>query len=337
MEIALLAHEQFPERAKTAVGVLRYGDHEVRAVLDRETAGDRVADHVGDVQDAPIVASMDDVPAVDALVIGIAPIGGGFEPSWRDDVRAALERGCDVIAGLHSFLADDEEFAALAEAHGCELRDLRRPPDDLSVAEGTAGEVDADVVLTVGTDCSSGKMTTSYELRDAARDRGIAAGVVPTGQTGVLIEGWGIVVDRVVADFAAGAVERLVERAAADHDLLIVEGQGALAHPAYSGVTTSILHGARPDRLVLCHVAGRTAVNGYEATAIPPVDEYAALYESVAGPVQDADVVAGALNTQSLSADAARDAVERYAADLDVPATDPVRFGVGDDLLEAVL
>jgi uncharacterized NAD-dependent epimerase/dehydratase family protein len=337
MEIALLAHEQFPERAKTAVGVLRYGDHEVRAVLDRDTAGDRVADHLANVQDAPIVASMDDVPAVDALVIGIAPIGGGFEPSWRDDVETALERGCDVMAGLHTFLADDAEFAALAAEHGCELRDLRRPPEDLSVAEGTAGDVDPDVVLTVGTDCSSGKMTTSYELRDAARERGIDAAVVPTGQTGVLIEGWGIVVDRVIADFAAGAVERLVETAAEDHDLLIVEGQGALAHPAYSGVTTSILHGARPDRLVLCHVAGRTAVNGYEATAVPPVAEYAALYESVAAPVQDAPVVAGALNTQSLSDDAAREAVAAYAADLGVPATDPVRFGVHDDLLEAIL
>jgi len=337
MEITLLAHEQFPERAKTAVGVLRYGDHDVRAVLDRDTAGDRVADHVPDVQDAPIVASMDAVPAVDALVIGIAPIGGGFEPSWRPDVRTAIEHGCDVFAGLHTVLVDDDEFAALAEEYGCALRDLRRPPDDLSVADGTAGDVDADVVLTVGTDCSSGKMTASYELRDAARDRGIDAAVVPTGQTGVLIEGWGIVVDRVIADFAAGAVERLVETAAADHDLLIVEGQGALAHPAYSGVTTSILHGARPDRLVLCHVAGRTAVNGYEATAIPPVGTYADLYESVAAPVQDAPVVAGALNTQSLDGDAAREAVSSYAADLGVPATDPVRFGVDDELLEAIL
>ncbi|WP_372479597.1 DUF1611 domain-containing protein [Halomicrobium sp. HM KBTZ05] len=336
MDIALLAHGQFPGRAKTAVGVLRYGDQNVRAVIDRDTAGDRVNDHVADGQDAPIVESMDDVPAVDALVIGIAPIGGGFVESWRPDVRTAIERGCDVIAGLHTFLADDPEFSTLAEQYDCELRDLRDPPDDLSVADGTAGAVDADVVLTVGTDCSSGKMTASYELRDAARARGIDAAVVPTGQTGVLIEGWGIVVDRVIADFAAGAVERLVEAAAEDHDLLIVEGQGALAHPAYSGVTTSILHGARPDRLVLCHVAGRTAVNGYEDTAIPPVAEYASLYESVAAPVADAPVVAGTLNTQSLHPEAADRAVSTYADELGVPATDPVRFGVDEDLLAVV-
>jgi len=337
MDIALLAHEQFPERAKTAVGVLRYGDQRVRAVIDRANAGDRVADHVTDVQDAPIVESMADVPDIDALVIGIAPIGGGFEESWRADVRSAIERGCDVIAGLHSFLADDEEFARLAAEYDCELRDLRRPPDDLTVADGTAGDVDPTVVLTVGTDCSSGKMTASYELRDAAREQGIDAAVVPTGQTGVLVEGWGIVVDRVIADFAAGAVERLVERATLDHDLVIVEGQGALAHPAYSGVTTSILHGAQPDSLVLCHVAGRTAVHGYEATAIPPVDEYADLYERVAAPVREAGVVAGMINTQSLADDAAaREAIEEYAAGLGVPATDPVRFGVDEGILEAI-
>jgi len=337
MDIALLAHERFPERAKTALGVLRYGDQRVRAVLDRANEGDRVRDHVTGVQDAPIVASMADVPEVDALVIGIAPIGGGFEESWRADVRAAIERDCDVIAGLHTFLADDEEFAALAAEHECELRDLRRPPDDLTVADGTAGSVDADVVLTVGTDCSSGKMTASYELRDAARERGIDAAVVPTGQTGVLIEGWGIVVDRVVADFAAGAVERLVETAAADHDLLIVEGQGALGHPAYSGVTTSILHGAQPDALVLCHVAGRNAVHGYEETVIPPVDAYADLYECVAAPIRASEVVAGMCNTQSLDDEAAERAVAEYAADLGVPATDPVRFGIDDALLDAVL
>jgi len=337
MDIALLAHDQFPDRAKTAVGVLRYSDDTVRAVVDRATAGDRVRDHVPDVQDAPVVTGMDEVPPVDALVIGIAPIGGGFDDSWRPDVRTALERGCDVIAGLHTFLAEDEEFSALADEHGCALRDLRRPPEDLTVAEGTAGDVDAEVVLIVGTDCSSGKMTASYELRDVARERGVDAAVVPTGQTGVLIEGWGIVVDRVIADFAAGAVERLVETAAADHDLLIVEGQGALAHPAYSGVTTSILHGARPDRLVLCHVAGRTAVNGYESTPLPPVETYADLYEHVARPVSPATVVAGMLNTQSFGPAEAETAVAEYASGLDCPATDPVRFDIDEDLLEVVV
>lgn len=337
MRVALLVHETFPERAKTAVGLLRYGDDEVVAVLDRTLAGDRVRDHVPDVQNAPIVSGIDDVEEpIDALVIGIAPIGGGFDETWRDDVRGALERGADVIAGLHAFLADDEEFVRLADEHDCELRDLRRPPDDLTVSDGTASEVDADVVLTVGTDCSSGKMTTTFELAAAARERGVDAGVVPTGQTGIAIENYGIAVDRVISDFTAGAVERMVEDRAAEYDVLFVEGQGAIGHPAYSGVTTSILHGAMPDRLVLCHVADRDAVHGYEHVPIPPVGEYADLYESMADPVASADVVAGALNTQRLDDDAAGAAVERFAEAIDAPATDPVRFDASEILSAAL-
>ncbi len=342
MDVAILAHEQFPGRAKTALGILRYADDEVVAVLDRATAGTRVGDHVADAgpngraQDAPVVGSMADAPACDALVIGIAPIGGGFADDWRPDVRTALERGCDVVAGLHYLLTGDEEFVRLADDHGCDLRDVRDPPADLTVADGTAGEVPAEVVLTVGTDCSTGKMTASFELRDAARERGLDAAVVPTGQTGIMIDGDGIAVDRVIADFAAGAVERLVE-ARGDCDLLVVEGQGAIGHPAYSGVTTSILHGARPDGLVLCHEHGREAIHGYESVAIPPVDEVAALYEHLASPVCEAPVRAGMLDTSDCADDAAaRDALATYGDGLGVPVTDPIRFDA-EAVLDPVL
>ena len=335
MRLAILAHEQFPDRAKTAVGVLRYADDDVVAVLDRERAGERVREHVPDAQDAPIVERMADAPDCDALLIGIAPIGGGFDESWRPDVRAAIERGCDVIAGLHYFLSEDEEFAALAEEHGVSLRDVRRPPDDLAVAEGTAGEVDARVVLTVGTDCSSGKMTSSFELRDAARERGLDAAVVPTGQTGIMVAGWGIAIDRVIADFAAGATEHIVQQGG-DHDIVFVEGQGALVHPAYSGVTTSILHGAQPDSLVLCHNAGNETFGGYDDFALPSPAEYVALYESMAAPISPATVDAGMLNTADLGPDDAEAAVADYAEAIDAPATDPVRYDA-DDVLDALL
>ena len=335
MRVAVLAHGKFPGRAKTAVGLLRYSDHKVVAVLDRERAGDRVRNHVPDVQDAPVVAGMEEAPDCDALVVGIAPIGGGFEEAWRPDVRTALQRGCDVVAGLHYFLSEDEEFAALAEEHGCDLRDVRRPPEGLTVAEGVAGEVDARVVCTVGTDCSVGKMTASFELRTAARERGLDAAVIPTGQTGIMLAGWGVAVDRVVSDFAAGAVERMV-RQEGDRDLLIVEGQGALAHPAYSAVTLAILHGAQPDALALCHEAGREAVHGYESFAVPPVEQYARLYEAVAAPVSDCAVDAGILNTAALDDTAAREAVDAYAESLDAPATDPVRFDA-DEALDGLL
>ena len=336
MQVAVLAHEAFPDRAKTAVGLLRYGDHEVRAVLDRARAGSRVSDHRPDLQDAPVVASMDEVPEVDAVVIGVAPIGGEFDESWRPDVRAALERGASVLSGLHDFLAEDDEFAGVAEEHGGDIVDLRRPPENLTVAEGTAGDVDATVVTTVGTDCSTGKMTTAFELRDAARERGLEAAVVPTGQTGVAIEGWGIVVDRVISDYAAGAVERLVETPVG-MDLIVVEGQGALAHPAYSGVTTSILHGSGPDALVMCHEAGREVVHGYESFELPTPADYADLYERMAAPISAAPVAAGALNTQGLDDGAAADAVAAYGEAIDAPATDPVRDGIPDRVLNAIV
>ena len=340
--IVVLAHEKFPDGAKTALGVMRYGDQEVAAVLDRDRAGDRVADHVPDLDDAPIVASFEDAlataeGAIDALYIGIAPIGGGFDDAWRTDVRTAITAGCDVVSGLHYVLSEDAEFAALATDHGVDLRDVRQPPDDLGVATGQAGDVDASVVLTVGTDCSVGKLTTSLEIVAAARDRGIDAVFVPTGQTGIMIAGWGNPIDRVIADFTAGAVEESILAVGDDHDLLVVEGQGTIIHPAYSAVTCGILHGAMADALVLCHAAGRDAIHGYESVAIPPLTDYVDRYENLAAPVHEARVVAGAVNTKSIDDDvAAEAAVADVGETLGVPAADPIRDGA-DRIVDGIV
>ena len=346
MRLAVLCHEKFPGRAKTAIGVMRYGENEVVAVLDRKNAGRRVSEFLPDVPDAPILSGMEETLdagiEVDALLIGISPIGGGFEASWRPDVRSALEAGCDVLSGLHYFLSEDDEFRALAESSGSELRDLRKPPEDLTVGRGIAGDVDATIVLTVGTDCSVGKMTATCELLEAAREAGWDAGFVPTGQTGiaiegegVAIEGQGIAIDRVVSDFAAGAVERMIEKRGG-REYLFVEGQGSIVHPAYSGVTCSILHGAMPDALVLCHEAGREKIHGYEQFSLPSLSTYVDLYERLAAPVRDAPIVAGALNTRSIeNGREARRAIDSFAEEIGVPSTDPVRFGAAE-LLEAI-
>lgn len=337
--VALLAHGGYPDRAKTAVGVLRYADYESVAVLDREIAEvdpeATTTDYLSGVPEVPVVGRAADAPAFDVLVIGVAPIGGGFDESWRPDVRHALESGADVVAGLHQYLSRDDEFAALAREHGGEIWDVRRPPDDLTVADGVARDLNAEIICTVGTDCSTGKMTTTRELYEAAVDRGLDAAFVPTGQTGIVIEGWGIPIDRTVSDFSAGAVERMcVERS--DHDYLFVEGQGSIVHPAYSAVTCGILHGAMPDSLVLCHEAGRESVHGYESFAIPPVAAVAGLYESLAAPVAPTEIAAGALNTRTLNEAAATEAVIEYEEALGVPAADPLRDST-DRLLRAVL
>jgi uncharacterized NAD-dependent epimerase/dehydratase family protein len=340
--VAVLAHDLFPHRAKTATGVLRYADYDVAAVLDRSNPGTRASDHLPlpEGRDAPIVGSMADALSegdIDALVVGIAPIGGGFDESWRGDVERALEAGLDVISGLHYFLAEDEEFAALAQEHGATIHDVRKPHPDLTVSEGRASDVDADVVLTVGTDCSVGKMTVSLELVRAARERGIDAGFIPTGQTGIMIAGWGNPIDRVVSDFTAGAVEEMILEMGDTHDVLFVEGQGSIVHPAYSAVTCGILHGAMPDAMVLCHVAGHEAIHGYESTAIPDPETYVDLYEGLAAPVHPGEVVAGAVNTSSIDSDAAaREALDAFGSQVGGPATDPIRFDA-DEILDAVL
>src|SRR5207253_5155108 len=171
-------------------------------------------------------------------LVGVATQGGRFPPAWIEILKQCIANGIDVENGLHVFLADDPELRALADEHGVELRDLRRPPADLSTATGENLAVPGTIVLTVGSDCAIGKMTVSLELDLEARRRGLASVFVPTGQTGIAIAGWGISVDAVVADFLAGAAERLVVAGAArGGDLLWVEGQGALLHPAYARVT----------------------------------------------------------------------------------------------------
>lgn len=328
MDAAILAHGKFPNGAKTATGVMRYGDHDIVAILDRDKAGTRVHDHAPGLPDAPIVEDMESVGEADTLIIGIAPVGGEFDDSWRSDIKTALEHGCEVISGLHQYLSDDEEFVQLADEHGGTLTDVRQPSDDLSVADGVADRVDATVIETVGTDCSTGKMTTTWELVEALEQAGYDAAPIPTGQTGIIVDGWGEPVDAVVADYIAGAVERMILERGDDHDFLIVEGQGSLFHPAYSGVTCGMLHGAMPDALILCHAADRERINKFERFGIPRLSDCVELYEDVAAPVHEASVVGMSMNTADLEETAYAEAYLRTVeAEVGVPATDVIRMG----------
>ena len=331
--LALLAEGRFtPLDAKTAVGVLRYRPAEVAAVLDSTRAGRSAAACVGVGGAIPVVRDVAAAAALgaDSLLIGVAPQGGELPAAWRSAVRAALERGWDVLSGLHVFLADDPEFAALAAARGTQLLDVRRPPAARRIAAGRAAALDQTVVLTVGSDCNVGKMTAALEVERALGAAGRGAAFVATGQTGIFIADRGVVVDAVVADFVAGEVEALVLEAARDAGIVVVEGQGALAHPAYSGVTLALLHGACPAALVLCHEAGRDTIRVGGAASdwpIAPLPELVRAYESAAAWLRPARVAGIALNTRSLDEAAARAACERAARDTGLPATDPVRFG----------
>jgi len=321
-----------PHYGKTMRGVLRYRRQDVVVILDSTRAGE-------DQDGAPIVATVDEAVSFGptTALVGVATQGGRFPPAWRELLRACIAHGLDVENGLHEFLTEDAEMAELAVEHGVTLRDLRRPPEGLDVPTGENFEVPVKIVLTVGSDCAIGKMTVSLELDRAARARGIASEFVPTGQTGIAIAGWGISVDAVVADFIAGATERLVvEGSHRGGELLFVEGQGSIVHPAYSGVTLGLIHGAAPHAFVLCHQAGTTEVEGYPGHPLPSLEELVALHEAIALPRRKARVACLALNTRGLSNDDARAAVADAEASTGLVADDPVRSGA-DRLLDAVL
>ncbi len=254
-----------PHYGKTMRGVLRYRRDDVVGILDSTRAGESTdgVRIVGDMESALALGP-------EVAIVGVATQGGRFPPAWREILRACIGGGLSIENGLHEMLADDPELRPLADAAGVELRDLRRPPAGLDCATGANLEVDARIVLTVGSDCAIGKMTVSLELDRAARERGIASVFVPTGQTGIAIAGWGIAVDAVVADFVSGAAEQLVlEGSRRGGDLLWVEGQGALLHPAYSGVTLGLYHGSVPHALVLCHRVGSTEIEGSPGASNP--------------------------------------------------------------------
>jgi len=177
----------------------------------------------------------------------------------------------------------------------------------------------------------------ALELDLEARRRGLRSVFVPTGQTGIAIAGWGIAVDAVVSDFLAGAAERLVvEGSRRGGELLFVEGQGSLTHPAYSGVTLGLIHGAAPHVFVLCHLAGATEIEGYPGNALASLPELIELHERIALPVRRARVACVALNTADLDEEAARAAIAAAAEETGLPADDPVRYGAGP-LLDSVI
>ena len=340
----IIADGQFhPLTSKTANSCIRYFPQRIVGVLDRQQVGRTVQEVLGFGGAIPVVGDFErglDLGAT-AVLIGIAPMGGRLPADWRAWLRTAIERRLEIWSGLHTFIGDDPELGPLARARGVRILDARKPPPDLPIADGRAADVGAFVVLTVGSDCNVGKMTAQLQIRDALVRRGHRTSFVATGQTGIFIEGWGIAVDAVVADFVAGAAEQLVLQGARDADLVLVEGQGSLVHPGYSGVTLGLLHGSCPDALILCHQATREYIADYRPggqpwVKIPPLSELVDIYERAAAPVYPTNVIGICLNTFDMDEPAARRACERAAAQTSLPAIDPVRFDP-TPLVEAVI
>ena len=338
----ILADGEFsPMTSKTANSVIRYLPEQIVGVVDRVHAGKTVQDVLGFGGAIPVLGSMEEglrrKPT--AVLIGIAPAGGRLPDEWRGWLADALDAGCDLWSGLHTFLSDDPLLHERAKANGRRILDVRRPPPHLPVAMGLAREVEALVVLAVGTDCNVGKMTGQLQLVRGLQERGLRTRFVATGQTGIFIEGWGTAVDAVVADFIAGAAEELVLKAAPGSDVVLVEGQGSINHPGYSGVTLGLLHGSCPDVMILCHQASREFIGEYRGKPwlrIPPLKDYITMYELIGSAVHPTRVIGVCLNTYDLSDAEARAACAAATRETGLPATDPVRYDPAP-LLDAVV
>jgi uncharacterized NAD-dependent epimerase/dehydratase family protein len=320
---ALIEGASHPMEPKTAAGLARFRPERLAAVLDPSRAGRTAAAVLGVTHPAPVVATLEEAASAgsNALLLGTAPVGGRLPARWRPWIVSAIERGWDVWGGLHDQLSQDAELAGLAERRGTSLVDLRHVPEDLPVAERRSESLDAHVVLTVGSDCNVGKMTAAWAIAEELRSRGERAAFVATGQTGILISGWGLAVDRVAADFVAGAAELLVLEGARRADWVIVEGQGSLLHPGYSGVTLGLLHGSLPRSLVLCHQAGRDHIR-HGGNPIPSLERLVSLYEEAAEWISPARVTGVALNTFGLPAQEARTERQRAHAETGLPVCD---------------
>lgn len=318
--LVFVGDTQHPTLAKTALGLVQWRREACLGQLRLTTSAVDLG--LPDVSIAEAARS-----GAGSLVIGVAPVGGALPEPWTRTLVDASRAGLDVVAGLHTRLADVPGLADAARESGARLIDVRRPPPGLPVATGRKRS--GLRLLTVGTDCAAGKKYTALAIERELRARGLAADFRATGQTGILIAGSGLPIDAVVADFVAGAAEVLSPDNAPDH-WDVVEGQGAIFHPAYAGVTLGLLHGTQPDAIVLCHQAGLQAVKFWPQFPIRPLSECLAFYLA-AGRVTNPAIRCVGISLDTSSLDRARaDALLRECErEHGVPCVDPIATGVG--------
>lgn len=303
-------------RPEVCVGEFRHGDCGLTLGLTRMDLGTAAA------------------AGVKTLVLGVAHAGGRLGEDLIQDAMAAMEAGLDVASGLHERLKDEPRLVEAASRFGRTLHDVRGPRSDIPVGNGKkrAGKR----LLTVGTDCSVGKMYTTLCLSRALEKRGVSASFRATGQTGILIAGDGVPLDAVVADFISGAIEQISpDRFDGGWDL--IEGQGSLFHPSFAGVSTGLLHGAQPDAIVLCHDPVREHMRGLPHYSLPDLRECLDANLQVARLTNPAVKAVGiALNTSQLAMSEAEELCAQTADKFGLPCTDPYRMGV-DSILDSLL
>jgi uncharacterized NAD-dependent epimerase/dehydratase family protein len=319
---------------KMGFGVLRYSPNPVVAVIDSAHVGRNAREFGGD-RDVPVVATVAAAreKGAEVLVLGIAPLGGSIPEAWYRDLDHAVGQGMSLVNGLHDRLAP--RYPAMAV--GQWVWDIRQEPVGLGSGNGAAAGLSNRRVLMIGTDMAVGKMTAGLEIFRLARQRGVRAAFIATGQIGITVTGAGIPLDAIRVDFASGAVEREVMRAA-EADLVIIEGQGALCHPG-STANLPLLRGGCPTDLILCLKLGQTALRTHPEIHLPPLGAYCRLYEDLAaacGTFPRPRTVGIAVNGNGHSAERIDEECARLQEEVGLPAADPVFHG-SEKLLQAVL
>jgi uncharacterized NAD-dependent epimerase/dehydratase family protein len=323
-----------PHTAKTASCLLRYRREQVVALLDSTRRGTTSRELLGVGEDVPVVGSLAEAPGADTLLLGIAPPGGKIPPAWRPVILEAIARGMNVVGGLHDFLSEDAEFVEAAQAHGVTLTDVRKN-EERDIARCQDVRPDCLRILTIGHDCSVGKMVTSVELTEGLKRAGHDAKFLATGQTGIMVDGDGCPIDRVISDFVSGAVEKLIQKYQ-HHEILVVEGQGSLVHPSYSSVTLGLLHGATPHALILCYEIGRRTITGLEHLEIPPLAKIIELNETMGSIFHPCSVIGISMNSRCVDPATAEAERQRLRDEFGLPVCDVIRHGP-DELVKAIL
>ncbi|UJH67411.1 DUF1611 domain-containing protein [Allomuricauda sp. SCSIO 65647] len=323
------------DSGKMGFGLMRFSKHPIVCVIDSNYAGKTVQEAVGLSYTIPVVQTVDEAITLQAeiLVLGIAPSGGRFPAEWDAPIAHALKNGLSLINGLHDDL--NSRFGHLLKSNM--IWDVRKPQHSYPIATGKAAQLNNKRILMVGTDMASGKMTAGLELYAALKKQGVKVGFVPTGQIGITLMGNGIPLDAVKVDQAAGAVEQAVLEQG-DNDIIIIEGQGSLAHPG-STATLPLIRGSQATHFILCHKAFHDHLRyPVSHVPVPPLDKFIALNEAVAhacGSLQSAKTIGIALNTYGMEETTAQAKIQETQSVTGLPTTDVVRYGV-DVLVKAV-
>lgn len=331
--VALTEGYSNPQSAKTARNLIYYNPGEVIALFDRENHGKTSLDLLG-VGNVPVITSFAGAEKADTLVIAVALPGGKIPDSYKEIIIQAIHRNMNIVSCGHHFISDDPEIVKEAERKNVSLKDIRRN-NEKQVAERKNISDSCLRILTVGNDCSLGKMVTSLELARALQKKDYDAKFCATGQTGILIEGDGVPIDAVVGDYINGSAEKLVINNQ-NHNILIIEGQASIIHPRYSSVSLGLLHGSMPHGMIMCYEAGREYFYNMNGIKIPPMEQVVNLYEQMASVMYPSKVIGFAINSKKLTRAEAEKERIRIKEQFGLPACDVVRDG-SDELIDAIV